>query len=403
MIVSTPFVRAAVLLGLALAATPALAQRSLLPPAPGDLVVAQALPAAERSVQLELESAPVEFFQPLAADQRLAPPAPFLAESREYWLSVDADALSDGFPLALTAPGAVVLLSPTTSAEPLLREQAAIVRAGTALPLDAAADTLVDAEALRAAGMDAVPGSLGFRLRDGFERDAELAVSGARGRYVLHVLEPNSPHRATAQAAADNVHVGGEVTIRASLLGGGSLDAASGLLLAPDGRSFDLDFRVRGHEAVAVFIVPADTATGPGLWDARVQLAGLDGERAFQRDVRTALALVAPTARLAGPVSVNVRRHDQALLLGVDVEVASSGRYELRGTLYGTDAAGASVPIGLAQYAVRLEPGAGTLTLAFQVPAQGEVGGPYQLRDLRLSDQGRMGLLERRALALRID
>ena len=139
----------------------ALAQRgpALAPPAAGDLVVGQ-LAAGVRTPAADVERRPLEFFQPLAADTRLEAAPPHLAESREYWQRVDGDALRAGYALALTAPGAVVLVSPAAGAEPLVRSQLAIDSNGSRLPLDRAGDTLVDAQALRAAGMEKIRQSL---------------------------------------------------------------------------------------------------------------------------------------------------------------------------------------------------------------------------------------------------
>lgn len=383
----------------------ALAQRgpALAPPAAGDLVVGQ-LVAGVRTPAADVERRPLEFFQPLAADTRLEAAPPHLAESREYWQRVDGDALRAGYALALTAPGAVVLVSPAAGAEPLVRSQLAIDSNGSRLPLDRAGDTLVDAQALRAAGMEVAPGSVGFRLRPGFEADAALVVAGALGDYVLHVFEPASRDVASARAQADTVHAGGTVQVQVALAGGGRIEAASGVLVSPAGQAFDVDYAAAADGGlVGTVAVPAGAGGEPGLWDLRTSVAASGRAGAFQRDVRIAVAVVAPVARLNGEVERAVRRVDGALELRLGIEVASAGRYELRGVLHGSDGKGARVALGLAQAAAWLEPGTGTLALAFPVLSGGSVSGPFELRDLQLVDQTRIAVLERRALALRFD
>src|SRR5688572_26940566 len=94
---------------LLLAAAPAGAAR-LLPPGAGDVTPTRllALPAPAG----EFERAPVRFAWALDPRTELAPSAPHVAESREYWLLVDAAELARGIDLQTTAPGAVVRLSP---------------------------------------------------------------------------------------------------------------------------------------------------------------------------------------------------------------------------------------------------------------------------------------------------
>lgn len=388
----------------ALIASSAVAQTmrgpALLPAQAGDLVPAHIV-AAERIAAPDIERAPVSFYQPLSADEPLAQAAPHAAQSREYWQRVTASQLRQGYALALTAPGAVVLLSPGARAEPLRHAQVGIRSGGARLALSQAADTLVDAAALQAAGMDVRAGSVGFRLRDGFENDAALQVDGAQGEYVLHVLEPLSPHVLSVQGAADSVHAGDEVEVNLALAGGAALDSAAGLLVAPDGRSFDLAFADAGGAASAGRVrVPSDIRAQPGLWEVRTTVAGSDGMRAFQRDARTAIAVVAPTARLDGTVAIRRDRVDGAWSIAFGVDVASAGRYEVRGVVYGAGKGGALVPIGIAHSAAWLDAGRGRLSLSLPVAVSAAAEAPLELRDLRLIDQSALGLLERRERAL---
>jgi len=339
----------------------------------------------------------VAFYQPLEADAVLAFDAPpFVAESREYWQRIEGAQLRQGYALALTAPGAVVLLSPAIGAAPLRTDQIAVLSRGSRLTFAEAADTLVDASALQSAGMDVQAGSVGFRLRDGLESDASVQVAGARGGYVLHVLEPRSDDVASLQATRDVVHAGGTVEVVIALAGGARVDTVNGLLVAPDGSSHDLVVTSGRGELRGRVVVPDAIAAQPGLWDVRISIAAIKGPLAFQRDIRTAVAVVAPTARLTGDISRHNRRGDGAWVLTTGLEVATAGRYELRGVLYGTAMNGADVPLGIAHAAAWLAPGANELSLTYPLPDRDGVSGPYVLRDLRLSDQSAVAVLERR-------
>ena len=378
----------------------------LLPAQSGDLVPAQVVDAS-RVAAADLERAPVQFFHPVPADEALSSlHAPHHAESREYWQQIDGAQLRDGYALALTSPGAVVMISPGVDARPLHRDQLAIISAGRSLAADEASQTLADAAALRQAGMDVNPGTLAFKLRAGVEADARVRIADAEGRYVLHVLEPESRDVLRAQASVDTVHAGGELGVRIALDGGASIDAINAMLVSPDGQTFDLDFARGSRKGTAEFTgtvrAPAQVQAQPGLWDVRATVAGNDGQRAFQRDVRTAVAVVAPTARLDGSASVHVMRTG-----GMDttfgVEVGAPGRYEVRAVLYANSAKhDAMVPVGIAYSANWLQAGSQALTLNWPESVLGEFSAPYELRDLRLTDQGSVAILERRSQALLI-
>lgn len=368
----------------------------LLPARATDLVVAQTR-AVQRAPGGATERAPVEFFQPLEADAALSfDAAPLVAESREYWQRVDGGQLRNGYALALTAPGAVVLISPSVGASSLRGDQITIGSGDRRVPFAEAADTLVDADALRAAGMEVRAGSIGFRLRDGLESDASVQVSGARGAYLLHVLEPRSDDIASLRTARDIVHAGDAIDVVIGLAGGARIDSANGLLVAPDGSSHDLVMTATRDGLRGRVVVPPSVTAQPGLWDVRVGIAAIEGNRAFQRDVRTAVAVAVPTARLTGEMSRHNRRGDGARILVAGLDVATAGRYELRGVLYGTAVNGVAVPLGIAHSAAWLEAGRHKLSLAYPALDREGISGPYVLRDLRLSDQSAIAVLERR-------
>lgn len=374
----------------------------LLPAQPGDLVPARAR-AIDRAVPDSIERLPLAYAQPLAADEALtAEPAIHRAESREYWQRVDAAALRQGYPLALTSAGALILLSPTPSAAAPDAAQMSIVRGAERATLAQAGEALADATALRAAGMQVATGALGFRLRDGYETGAALQMEGARGEYLLHVAEPRSRQVLTLASRRDTLHAGDTIEVDLALEGGARIGHAAGLLVAPDGTALDLDLRSDGSRARGSVRIPDATASMAGLWDLRTSVAANDGTRAFQRDARTAIAVSVPTARIAAATRDAKAPGRGEIAIDVDLDVASAGRYEVRGVLHGTAADGRLVPAAAAQSAAWFEPGSGRLRLAFPASAAG-LRAPYELRDLRLNDQTVPALVERRARAMVID
>lgn len=392
--------RLATLLALALTnGTLAAQSLSLLPAQNGDLVATKAT-VAQRTVQANASREPVEYFQALAQDSVLDNRHVPAGESREYWQRVDDRELRAGYALAVTAPGAVIMVSPATRSAPLQREQIQILHEGQVLAADQATDTLVDASDLRATGMSPTEGSVGFRLRPGLEGDASLRIADARGEYVLHVFEPNSPYALSLGLATDIVHAGQPITGQLAVSGGARIDAATALLVAPDGSHHDLAIASSRQGASIRANAPTTVSAQPGLWEVRSSVGAGHGGQAFQRDIRLAFAVVAPTARLNGDVSSHNRRGDGALTLDFGIEVASAGRYELRGVLFGNDARGQSVPVGVAHFANWLTPGAGKLSLAFPLDALTGISPPYELRDLRLTDQSAVSVIEKRERAL---
>lgn len=395
--------RFALIIVLALASTGLMAQSLSLQPAQAGDLVATATIAGPRSVQANDSRDAVEYFQTLEPGSVLGTSHRPAGESRDYWQRLDGSRLRDGYALALTAPGAVVMVSPGTRATPLLREQIHIVHGGQVLSAEQATDTLVNADDLRATGMSPTAGSVGFRLRSGLENDATLRIAEANGDYVLHVFEPRSPYALNLGLGTDIVHAGGAIDGQFSVSGGARIDAATALLVAPDGSHHDLAVSSTRQGSHIRARAPAAISAQPGLWEVRSGIAAGHRDRAFQRDIRLAFAVVAPTARLDGNVNSFNRRGDGALMLNFGVEVASAGRYELRGVLYGHDGSGQSVPIGVAHYANWLNPGAGKLELAFPLDATAKFSPPFELRDLRLSDQSAVAVIERREHALVID
>jgi hypothetical protein len=368
------------------------AAQPLLPATTRDQVPTRlvSLPSSPAGV----ERSPVAFSWALDPAAALSPPAPFVAESREYWQTVEGAELRHGHSIRTTAPGAVIRISPTRGSAALDPSGIRVTGNGKAARLEQAAD----AAALRAAGMDATAGTAVVKLAS--EHGAgtySLRASAATGRYVVHVFEPDSD--VVLQAQANRQHVlGGEaiaVTVAMSRAGRAQPTQAEALLVAPDGSSQPVPVVPAPSGAlVARARLPEQASATPGLWEMQVFAQG-DG---VARDSRTAFGVAAPTARLAGEVTVDASR----LRLAVPLQAGSSGRYEVRGTLYASSGDGSLAPVAQAHSAAWFERGNGTLQLTFDrrhVPAG--YGAPFEVRQLELNDQSRMAPLESRGRAVR--
>jgi hypothetical protein len=376
-------------------ASPALAAgaaQPLLPATAADQVPTRlvALPAPVG----QFERAPVSFSWALDPSAPLSPPPSHVAESREYWQVVDGDELQSGVILKTSAPGAVIRISSARGSAPLHANAVAMNGNGKAARLERAAD----AAALQAAGMDVDAGTTVVKLaKENGAGTYSLRAAEARGRYVVHVFEPQSD--VVLKAHADRQHVLGGDTITVAMdvaRGARSLPAqAEALLVAPDGSSRPIAVaRDKSGRLTARAKLPVQASPAPGLWELQLFATG-DG---VSRDARTAFGVSAPTARLAGEVGVDASR----LRFDIPMESAAPGRYEVRGTLYATASDGTMAPVAQAHSAAWFERGKGTLALAFdraQVPSG--YGAPYELRQLELNDQSRLAPLENRGRAVR--
>ncbi|MGE6331518.1 DUF4785 domain-containing protein [Stenotrophomonas sp. NPDC077659] len=383
------------------AAAPAQAAQTLRAAIAGDQVpatlVAAPLPASDS------ERVPLAFAWALDPAQPLQAPGVYAAVSRSYWQQVDAAELQRGVDLPLTAPDAVIQLSPAAGARALPAEA---LQVRDAAGLTGVARS-VDARQLQAAGMPVSDGSSMLRTGAGSAVGAyRLQSAQAQGRYVVQVLEPNSPVRLEVQADQAQVLAGGSVQLQARLLEDGASTAklatrrgslgGEALLVAPDGRSWPQRLlRTTDGSLGAQVRIPAEASTTQGLWELQV-FAQADG---VLRDGKVAFAVAQPTARFSGQATPDVASRQVALPL----QVAAAGRYEARGTLYATGADGQLRPVAQAHAAAWFEgPGRGALVLPFdQAALPAGFGAPYELRDLQLQDQSRMAPIESRALALR--
>lgn len=365
----------------------AYAAKPLLPPDTGDQVPTQlvSLPAPTG----QFERAPVSFAWALDPHASLSAAAPYTAESREYWQTVEGTQLQQGLGLVTTAPGALIRVSPARGATPLDAGDITVHGNARAARLEQA----VGAEELRAAGMDVGTGTAVVKLaRENAAGRYTLRAATAQGRYVVHVFEPESDVVLTART--DRTHVlGGEtVAVAVAMARGGHplTTHAEALLVAPDGSSRPIRVtRDAAGNLSARVRLPVQASASPGLWELQV-FASSEG---VSRDARTAFGVAAPTARFRGDISFDA----QALRATLPVKAASPGRYEARATLFATGPDGIERPVSQAHTAAWLERSDGTLVLAFDrnhVPDQ--YGAPFEVRQLQLLDQTRLAPLESR-------
>lgn len=388
-----------------LVATSASHAAGLLPATANDLVPDQ-LSTLRPKAAASLPSEEVHYAWRLQSDATLAAQAPHQAESREFWADHDATAWQSGVRVHTTRPGALLRISPlATTRAPLQPADLIVERNGRQYGNASALASVASADDLAAGAAPFPAGTTAFRLDASLGAgEFVLRAPAASGGYLLHVFEPDSSDVLKLQATRDSHLAGQSLNLRAQFERSGrlqSLDRVAGVLTAPDGRSFDLAFR-RQFDGSYSASLPAPSAAdmgGPVLWE--VHAFGAKGE--ILRDAKTAVAISNPVARLSGQIEqLPSRAVGTNVILQIGVETAVGSRYQLTGTLWGTDARGQLVPVATAQSAKGLA-GNGSMELRFLDEAIGpsHVRAPFELRDLRLLNQADMGLLERRETAWR--
>ncbi len=413
-------VRAFLVLSTSILTGGALAAPQFLPAQPGDLRAARV--AAPDTMQknagvpdLEREAVAMSWALDGAIDTA---PQSYVAQSREYYAEVSADELAAGVTIHTTSPRALVRLQPLAESSP--RESLAIdpqslvisSGAGRAYASGSGMEMLVTADKLNKAEIGFAKGTSAFRVHPELGAGAlKLRAPELHGsaRYLVNVVEPDSKFALTMQTGASNYLHGQQLSVLPEMLeqegartvarhAMGKLD---GYVTSPAGRSFPISFK-RGKDGRLRATLPLDAneAFIPGLWEVHASAQAVVRGLTVRRQLRLAFAVAMPVARLDGSAAMANEPGSMGVRLGV--EVGAAGRYEVRALLYGM-VGGAMKPLGMAHSAQWLEPGSQQLVMRYGAQLLAGASGPFELRDLNLIDQGRMGVLQRQQRAVSID
>jgi hypothetical protein len=393
----------------------------LLPPQQGDLIAEHLSTATPAQPVANTRREEVRFSWPLASNQNLAPSqSPHQAQSRLYWFEADGNALSKGIPIEVSATQAVVRISPLAQAAdksnvqgpPLNPTMLELTQGAKSLRSQAAMEAIAGQEQLAASGSPFPPGTTAFRLaRDlgagAFQLRTNQPIP-AKAHYLVEVVDQHSDAVMTLQTDSASYLHGRQLHATLALKtnqGQSIINSADAYLLSPDGERYPVAITKADNSAYAAdIILEQEAAQGQGLWELHALLQGKVDGAPVRRNAKTAFALVTPHARLPGQVQIS-RNEAGDLTTTLATEITSAGRYAMRGVLYGSDANGSMKPIAVSETARWLEIGKSQITLVFNAEdLQGSgLKAPYELRDLQLSDQGRMAVQHRQQRALLIN
>jgi len=353
-----------------------------------------------------VESQTVSYAWPLTIDGGTSAPAGPAMESQQYWVDTTGRSLERGLKLPLSAPGAIVRVSALHADTGVLLDANRLKISVDGQSLSVTHEDLdlklLTGSDLQAQGLSVPSDSLAFQLpKRGQPNRLRLQLAGvpANQPLVVHVYEPESAWRGRLSADRHSYLAGNTLQLDVSLVNGDERFAAQSVqavLVSPDAaHAWPLELAADGFglKGVAPQSLPE---AGEGLYEVHAYLESRQGDIRIRRDLKLAVDIAVPTARLTGQIDTG---SDAGLTIDLGVEVATAGRYQISGQVWGTAEDGSLQPLAMAQTATVLEPGKGQLQL--DVPAdllvESGLSAPFQVRQVRLLDQGRMSLLESRS------
>lgn len=321
--------------------------------------------------------------------------APTVFSSKKYWFHASAAELAEGVELPLTGPDGLVMVSTRTGAD--LTEFVLTDRAGNEFANGTGMALKVGEQEWRADNLPFTPDTMSFRIAPELgDEGVTLRLAGADTDAVIMVLDKNSSTDLTVNTEHRTYLAGETLTVEAAWADAAGhavdTDAVEGILRGPNGQTvpFGMD-PVDGKSFVGhVELTGLDLVPGE-LWEVEVGAIGTrDDALALRRQVKTATGVALPTAMLGG--TAELVENAETVAMAYEVEVGSEGRYVIEAVLFGND-----VPCAYAQSADWLAPGINALTLTFSEDALAGCQAPLEIKDLRLKDQTRMGVLHKQA------
>ncbi len=323
--------------------------------------------------------------------------------SRQYYFQVGDAELKNGVEFSTTSLNAVIRISPVAvkGVAPLSKTLLRVFKGNQEYSDTRGLNSLVSSDSLNRNGARFVEGTVAFKMDPslGFG-NFKLQSSDAKGSYILYVYEPNSEWVLNAKTGRSNYLAGDVLSLETQMNRGADAQVftkLSGFVTSPAGDSIDLSFTSRKGLSNGKLTLPILNTMPRGLWEAHLFTASeVDGVTVY-RDLRTAFAVSFATAKLSGDVQLNPAGN---LLMGLDI--ASEGRYQLSGVLYGTDMRGKLGVVARLDSANWFAAGAASMELKLGLYDNRAFNHPYEVRYLQLKDQSRLGVLETRQRALSI-
>jgi Domain of unknown function (DUF4785) C-terminal domain/Domain of unknown function (DUF4785) N-terminal domain/Domain of unknown function (DUF4785) central domain len=322
--------------------------------------------------------------------------APTVFGSKMYWFHVNAAELAKGVELPLTGPGGMVMISTRDGAD--LTEFVLTDRAGNEYGGGTGMSMKVGGEDWRADELPFTPDTLSFGIAPELgEEGVTLRLAGADTDAVIMVLDKHSTTTFTVNTEHRTYLTGETLTVEAQWSDSDGLgidtDAVDAILRGPNGQIIPFGMNQVDGQSFVGSVELTDLQLAPGhLWEVEVGAIGTrDDALDVRRQVKTATGVALPTAKLGS--QAQLVDNAETVAIAYEVEVGSEGRYVVEAALFGND-----TPCAYAQSADWMQPGLNTLTMTFDGDTLSSCQAPFEIRDLRLKDQTRMGVLHKQAM-----
>jgi hypothetical protein len=348
-----------------------------------------------------IEQKPVHFSQRISATNQISLQTPgYQAVSDEYWFEVTGEQLNNGIDLAVSTPGALIRLSGkhvkgqfSPAAITINPEQIEVLKGNNALTQ--AIEQTVSQEALATANI--FPNSSAIKLNKAIGKgDFKLKVKQklmANQRYIVNVKEKGSEHKLNLALPKQSYIQGEKLSFSSAIQNNsGTISNVTNnaYIKMPSGEKQAVNFtQSKGQYQLEVPTSLTEAKRGE-LYELHIESKGHDNGLTIRRNAKVAFAIAKPTARLEGELTIKSSGANTNLI------VASEGRYEISGLLYGSDKTGKQIPMMLSRSAYYLTPGEHNIELRFDntIMKTSGLSAPYSLKNIRLIDQSRLAVIQ---------
>jgi hypothetical protein len=330
--------------------------------------------------------------------------------SDEYWFEVTGKQLNQGIDLSVSHPGSLIRLSSSKVSNKLSPADLAIdpndielFRVGAKHDKSAKVATpfqqSVTQEQLATANI--FPNSSAIKLNKEIGSGSfKLKVSKnliENQSYIVNVKEKDSKYKLHLSTPSQSYSAGQLVSFEANIKHDNrdlTSENYTAFIKMPSGEKQAVNLRKeKGKYQIKV---PETVNNGINsekigeLYELHLESKALDAEIKVQRNGKFAFAITQPTARMTGKLVIN------KTAAMVDLDVASEGRYEVSGIIYGANNNGELTQIMLSRSAYYLLPGEQKVELRFDnaILRKSGIKPPYSIKGLKLMDQSRMALLQ---------
>jgi len=348
-----------------------------------------------------VEQQAVHFSQKVSVNSKISLQAQrFESVSDEYWLEVTGKQLNAGVDLAVSKAGALIRLSGKRvkgefNDANLVIDPSNIKLFKNQKSLAQPFKQTVSQQQFATANI--FPNSSAMQLNKKLGKGKfTLRVSeqlNENQHYMVNVKEKGAEHKLHLAIARQTFMEGENVAFDSFINNkAGKLAAvkSKAFIKTPSGEKQAISY-VKDNDKFKLVVPSNLTPAKRGeLYELLIESQATDNGIQIKRNAKVAFAIAQPTARMQGEYSVDNSA------ARVNLNVASEGRYEVSGLVYGTAKNGVKLPIMLSRSAYYLRPGDHNVELKFDqkiLKASG-LQAPFSVKQLRLMDQSRMALLQ---------